>query len=81
LLDYSGGCGITIQLGGSADASLDFLLGIVHYEVNTYLMTHYGILTTSDKSGSFVLGFSHGGLFACYAGWTRPWVKILLSFQ
>ncbi len=79
LLITLGGCGITIQHGGYADASLDFLLGPVQNEINSYLLMNYGVLLTNDRSGTFLLGFSLGGLFSCYSGWTRPSVSMNIN--
>ena len=68
-----GGCGHAIKSGGNADSNIDFLLKEVNEKVNAFLSEYESSLTES-RDGTFVIGFSHGGLFACHAAWKYPQV-------
>lgn len=72
----AGGCGIVAVSGGYAADNIDFLLGQVQVDVNALLGQEFGTQLTEDRDGTFVIGYSHGGLFACYAAWTRPEVHV-----
>jgi predicted alpha/beta superfamily hydrolase len=68
----TGGCGSLITSGGNAEANVEFLLTTVHDAVDKYLQLDYGSSLTKSREGTFVLGYSLGGLFSCYASRTRP---------
>ena len=68
----AGGCGITVEVGGNADANVDFLLNEVYSTVNSYLNNAYGSGLTDSREGTFIFGYSFGGLISCHAVWTRP---------
>ncbi len=74
-----GGCGNLITNGGNAEANVEFLLSTVYETVNEYLMSDYGSSLTNSREGTFIFGYSYGGLFSCYASWTRPEVFLNLS--
>ena len=72
----TGGCGIQISMGGNAEANVEFLLTTVYETVDEYLRTDYGSSLTKSREGTFIFGYSFGGLFSCYASWTRPAVSL-----
>jgi predicted alpha/beta superfamily hydrolase len=73
-----GGCGILISSGGNGEANVEFLLSNVYQRVDEYLRLDYGSSLTRSRKGTFLFGYSLGGLFSCYAAWTRPEVSMIL---
>lgn len=69
-----GGCGVTIEIGGFADDTIDFLTGEVFAEADRMLGEMSGGVSslTSERRRTFAMGYSLGGLAACHAAWTRP---------
>jgi predicted alpha/beta superfamily hydrolase len=72
-----GGCGITYYVGGNGEANVEFLLTTVYESVDEYLRLDYGSSLTKSREGTFIIGYSHGGLLSCYASWTRPAVSLI----
>ena len=75
-----GGCGITYMVGGNGEANVEFLLTTVYETVDQYLRLDYGSSLTKSREGTFIIGYSHGGLLSCYASWTRPAVRLKFLF-
>ena len=67
-----GGCGVTVTIGGNADSTIDYLLNEVHGAVEGYLSSNFETSLTKSRDGTFILGYSYGGLISCHAAWTRP---------
>lgn len=59
-------CTYGTPVGGSGDQTLDFLLHVVLPAAEEF--TNFRL----NKSRLGIMGYSLGGLMACYAGWTRP---------
>ena len=70
-----GGCGTNVTIGGNADSTINFLLNEVNEAVNEYLGFNFGSSLTKSRDGTFILGYSYGGLISCHAAWTRPEVS------
>jgi len=73
-----GGCGILISSGGNGETNVEFLLTNVYQRVDEYLSLDYGSSLSKSRKGTFLFGYSLGGLFSCYAAWTRPEVSMIL---
>jgi hypothetical protein len=74
-----GGCGITRIVGGKADHTLNYMLGEVFPAMNLLMETMTGSVLTTDRDRTIVMGYSLGGVFACYAAWTRPEVATFIA--
>eukprot|EP00095_Tigriopus_kingsejongensis_P012384 maker-scaffold3429_size8701-snap-gene-0.2 protein:Tk12384 transcript:maker-scaffold3429_size8701-snap-gene-0.2-mRNA-1 annotation:"hypothetical protein DAPPUDRAFT_225274" len=66
-----GGCGRTIESEGNLDYTINYLVNEVYPEVAAFLASEYSVGITSDRERTMVVGYSDGGLAACYAAWTR----------
>ena len=71
----SRGCGNVVKRGGNGEANVDFLLTSVHDKVDEFLKRNQESKLTKAREGAFIIGYSLGGLLACYAAWTRPNVR------
>ncbi len=76
-----GGCGEVITVGGMADLTLDFLTGAARRAAGAALAaaTRNASALTARRSRTSLMGYSLGGLFACYGAWTRPEVHSSIS--
>ena len=70
-----GGCGYSAVYGGNAENNVEFLLTSVFDKVDEYLSVYFDTKLTRERDGTNIIGFSDGGLFSCYAAWTRPKVN------
>jgi hypothetical protein len=61
-------CGYRYYTGGKLDDTIDFLLDTVYQRVQNLSINR--LSTQRDNIG--FMGYSHGGLAACHAAWTRP---------
>ena len=75
LLPPLGGCGYSAVYGGNAENNVEFLLTSVFDKVDEYLGIYFNTKLTGERDGTNIIGFSDGGLFSCYAAWTRPKVS------
>ena len=75
----TGGCGNVVRRGGNGDVNVDFLLTTVYDKVNEYLKKNQISGLTKSREGTFIIGYSLGGLLACFAAWTRPTVRTGLA--
>ena len=70
-------CGKPIKSGGSGDKMLDFLLNTVFPKSNTLAQNRI----RTDQPNTGIMGYSLGGLMACYAAWTRSSVFGMAACQ
>ena len=47
----------------------------LHDKVDEFLKRNQESKLTKAREGTFIIGYSLGGLLACYAAWTRPNVR------
>jgi len=67
-----GGCGHEEPCGGNADDFIDFMIGEAYDAANQWVREETGSVLTEDGQRTTLMGYSFGGLFACYASWSRP---------
>ena len=66
------GCSEILVYGGQLNDTLDYLIDDVYPEVDQFLKDQTNSGLTKDRRKTSIVGYSHGGAGACYAGWTRP---------
>ncbi|CAG2209050.1 unnamed protein product [Mytilus edulis] len=72
-----GKCGKRVNIEGSGDRLLNFLINRVYPKVRE--LTNDRILIDQPNTG--VMGYSLGGLMSCYAAWTRSSIFGLAACQ